>query len=158
MDTHLEIERRFLVADPGILEGRSGTEIYQGYLSTGRETLVRIRLAGTEAWLGIKARTDTLQIRREFEYPVPRDEAQELLTLCGSRTIHKIRYRLPVAHHVWEVDRFLDQNRGLTIAEIELNSPAEKVHIPDWLGEEITEDPRYLNVSLAAHPFLTWKP
>ena len=38
---------------------------------------------------------------------------------------------------------------GLTIAEIELASEDEAFARPDWIGEEVTGDPRYYNQALA---------
>lgn len=52
--------------------------------------------------------------------------------------------------YFWEVDEFLGTHAGLVLAEIELTDPAQPFARPDWLGEEVTGDPRYYNANLAS--------
>ena len=42
----------------------------------------------------------------------------------------------------WEIDVFEGDNAGLVIAEIELEAEDQAVALPDWVGEEVTEDRR----------------
>jgi len=42
------------------------------------------------------------------------------------------------------------------VAEVELSSPDQEIVKPDWVGREVTDDPRYLNVNLAAEPYRRW--
>jgi adenylate cyclase len=94
--------------------------------------------------------------RIEYEYEVPSDEARALIeTLCGAR-VEKTRYFVPYAGKTWEVDEFRGKNAGLVVAEIELANAEEKFESPGWVGEEVTEDERYLNVNLARRPFTEW--
>ena len=42
------------------------------------------------------------------------------------------------------------------VAEIELQAEDEAFERPDWLGEEVTDDPRYFNANLVKSPYATW--
>ena len=52
--------------------------------------------------------------------------------------------------------RFKGDNKGLTLAEIELQSENQHFEIPEWIGEEVSGDPRYFNSNLVKHPFTKW--
>lgn len=152
----LEIERKFLVTgDDWKVPGR-GLHVRQGYLSTVAERTVRVRIAGHRAFLTIKGKSVGI-CRAEFEYPIPVDEAEEmLLTLCEQPIIDKHRYRVPHGGLVWEVDDFHGANEGLVVAEVELESADQRVSPPTWIGDEVTDDPRYFNAALVANPYSTW--
>lgn len=152
----VEIERKFRVTRDDFLDGLSGERLIQGYLSHEIRGTVRVRLQGDRAWLTIKGETRGAT-RREFEYPIPVDDARVLLDeMCPAGVIDKTRYRLPLDGHTWEVDVFHGDNRGLVIAEIELNHEHEDFTRPDWLGEEVTDDPRYYNSALSRTPYALW--
>ena len=155
----VEIERKFLVGDRSVVDGIAGIRICQGYLSLDPERTIRVRLAGTRAFLTIKgissARGTT---RAEYEYEIPVNEAEELLdAMALGPLIEKTRYRRTVGRLVWEVDVFEGENQGLVVAEVELPSEGAAVILPDWVGEEVTGDPRYFNASLVMHPFRDWR-
>ena len=152
----IEIERKFLVTSMEMLTGISGEELSQGYLSHSADSTVRVRVAGEQGWLTIKGRTEGAS-RAEFEYPVPVEDARDLLGLCQSGRIEKTRYRIPQPPHVWEIDVFHGDNQGLVVAEIELRSEQDRFDQPEWLGEEVTDDPRYFNSALSKHPWSHWK-
>lgn len=151
----IEIERKFLVRDLDFLAGHDGVRIAQGYLSTTPDSTVRVRLSGNDAWLTIKGRS-TGATRLEFEYPVPASDAQQLLALCQAGRIDKTRYKVPVGAHVWDVDVFHGDNDGLVVAEVELGDEQEAFVRPAWLGDEVTDDPRYFNSALSERPFSRW--
>ena len=68
-----------------------------------------------------------------------------------------MRYRIAAAEGLfWEVDEFVGENQGLIIAEIELPHAEHSVELPDWIGSEVSDDPRYFNSNLAKHPFCNW--
>ncbi len=151
-----EIERKFLVdADLWRPEAR-GVRYRQGYLSATKDCAVRVRMAGDEAFLGIKGPTDNLS-RLEFEYPIPLADAAILLdTLCAGPLVEKTRHREQVGGHVWEIDVFHGDNAGLIVAEIELSDEAEDFERPRWIGREVSDDPRYYNANLSIRPYRTW--
>lgn len=150
-----EIERKFRVTGEG-WKSAEGVPFRQGYLSTDKERTVRVRIEGERAVLTVKGLTEGLT-RREFEYEIPLAEAAEMLDeLCERPLIEKRRHTLDHAGHTWEVDEFLGENAGLVVAEIELESEGESFERPDWLGEEVSDDPRYYNANLVREPYPTW--
>jgi adenylate cyclase len=153
----LEIERKFLLrSDAWRDEADEGLYFHQGYLSTTPERVVRVRQMGERAVVTIKGKGDGIA-RPEFEYEIPLDDAQAMLReLCLQPTIEKRRHKLQAGPHTWEIDVFDGDNLGLVVAEIELTSVSESFEKPDWLGEEVSDDSRYLNSNLIANPFTTW--
>jgi CYTH domain-containing protein len=151
----VEIERKFLVASQLWKAGAEGVHYQQGYLCRGRGRTVRVRTAGQNAFLTIKGPSSGAS-RAEFEYPIPLEDAQEMLRLCEGALIDKTRYRVRFEGHTWEVDEFHGDNTGLVLAEVELSQEDEHVSIPPWIGEEVTADPRYFNSNLSIHPFKAW--
>jgi adenylate cyclase len=152
-----EVERKFLVTGDGWRrQARPGTPFRQGYLNTPGRSSVRVRIEGERANLNIKSAVPGIR-RREYEYPIPLHDAQELLDeLCEGPIIEKVRYHVPHAGHTWEVDVFGGANEGLVVAELELEHEEEPFERPDWLGEEVSHDQRYYNVSLVKHPYSQW--
>ncbi|WP_299426602.1 CYTH domain-containing protein [uncultured Meiothermus sp.] len=151
-----ETERKFLVRPSDWKKGAVGMVYRQGYLSTDKARTVRVRVAGEMGYLTIKGMAEGIT-RLEYEYPIPPTDASELLDqLCLRPLIEKTRYRIEVHGRVWEVDEFAGENQGLVVAEVELESPDHPLELPDWVGEEVTHDPRYLNASLVENPFSTW--
>lgn len=151
----VEIERKFLVTGDAWRSG-SATHIRQGYLSREPAHTVRVRIAGTHAFLTIKG-PNAGPRRAEYEYPIPRVDADELLALCEPPVIDKVRYVVPHAGMRWEVDEFFGVNAGLVVAEIELPAVDQPFVRPPWLGAEVTDDARYYNANLATHPYSTWR-
>lgn len=150
----VEIERKFLVTGEGWRE-HPGVDFRQGYLSEGVPT-VRVRTMGDRAVLTVKGPTQGLS-RAEFEYDIPVEDALSMLgTLCGGTVIEKVRRKIEVAGRTWEVDEFGGANAGLVIAEVELSAEDDDVVLPEWVGDEVSSDPRYFNSNLAMHPFTTW--
>jgi len=152
-----EIERKFLLEnDAWRSDASAGIRMRQGYLTQNGPCSVRVRVAGERAWLNIKSATLGIS-RLEFDYPIPIADAEDLLeALCVGAPIHKTRYHVVHAGHLWEIDVFEGDNAGLVVAEIELQGPEEPFALPEWAGDEVSFDPRYYNVSLAKSPFKTW--
>ena len=157
-----EIERKFLVRSDAwraaaAKAGTAGVRIRQGYLSTTSTRSVRVRTLGERATLNVKGNKVGPRAS-EFEYSIPFEEAIQMLgELCRRPLIRKTRYDIPEADgHIWEVDEFHAENAGLVVAEIELSHEDQTFTRPDWVGEEVTDDPRYLNTNLVARPFTTW--
>ncbi len=152
-----EIERKFLVRNESWRGAvTSSTRIVQGYLASSERVTVRVRTRGSQAYLTIKGATRGVT-RSEFEYAIPVDDAEAMLsTLAGGPVIDKVRHLIPVGAHTWELDVFAGDNDGLVMAEIELGADDEEFEKPAWAGAEVSDDPRYFNVNLAAHPYSTW--
>lgn len=151
-----EIERKFLVRNDAWRNNAKGTRVRQGFLCTEPERTVRVRVAGDRGTLTIKGKTVGVT-RDEFEYPIPREHAEQLLdTLCLRPLIEKVRYVLREGAHTWEVDVFEGENDGLVVAEVELEREDEAFERPEWLGREVTGDPRYFNANLVENPYRNW--
>ena len=145
----LEIERKFLIKDlvqirPFLVNGLS---LMQGYLFDEQDKSLRVRIASNKATITMKFGVNAL-VREEFEYEIPMEDAESLWRLC-SKKLSKTRYRLMHAGNLWEIDVFHEKNEGLVLAEIELSAPDQVFEPPFWLGEEVTDNARYLNVNLA---------
>ncbi|MET0051834.1 MAG: CYTH domain-containing protein [Candidatus Thiodiazotropha sp.] len=153
----IEIERKFLVINDNWKNSViSQATIKQGYLATTEQASVRVRVDGEQANLNIKGTTVGIS-RREYEYPIPMEHAEEMLDhLVSGAVIDKVRYKVRVAEHVWDLDLFLGANEGLVVAEVELSHEGEGFEMPDWAGEEVSGDIRYYNASLVTHPFCDW--
>ena len=149
-----EIERKFLVTGSA---WRNSEPVYfcQGYLNRDKHRTVRVRIAGDRGVLTIKGLT-TGASRPEFEYAIPVDDAKEMLALCDGPVVEKNRRVVQHAGLTWEVDEFLGDNKGLIVAEVELDSEDQTIDVPNWVGAEVTADSRYFNSNLATTPYKLW--
>ncbi len=154
----IEIERKFLVTSQAFKnEAQKSTLIKQGFLNTDPARTVRIRIIGEYAFITVKGIGNTSGTSRfEWEKEIDVSEAEQLMPLCEKGIIEKIRYEIPMGNHIYEVDEFFGENKGLIIAEIELDYENETFLKPDWLGKEVTGDRRYYNSQLSKKPYKTW--
>lgn len=151
-----EIERKFLVTGVEWQYKNQGVFYLQGYLSTEKDCSIRIRVGGRKGYLTIKGETQGT-MRDEFEYEIPLNDARELLNnFCMHPLIEKRRYIVNFGGLTWEIDEFESENKGLILAEVELTSEDEKIDFPDWIGKEVTGDPKYYNVNLVRNPYSKW--
>jgi CYTH domain-containing protein len=149
-----EVERKFLVVGKA-WKTAPGSLVRQGYLNRDPKRTVRIRVDGEKAWITVKGITIGAT-RSEFEYRIPRKDADALLQLCEAPLVEKTRRRIKHAGHLWEVDEFYGDNAGLVVAEVELKHECDPVKLPPWIGAEVTHDPRYFNSNLVQHPYRQW--
>ncbi|MFB2550273.1 CYTH domain-containing protein [Ensifer soli] len=147
-----EIERKFRVAsDLWRAACDGGRKFRQGYVLAMDDRSVRVRIVdGGAAQLTVKIGKYGL-VREEFEYDLPVADAEEMLSTAIGIVIEKTRYRIAFGDHVWEVDVYEGALEGLTVAEVELRSEADRPERPAWLGAELTGDRRYSNQTLALH-------
>jgi len=151
-----ETERKFLVQGDVWRSLVKGTAYRQGYLNSAKERTVRVRTIADKGYLTVKGIT-TGATRAEYEYEIPAAEADAMLTaLCEKPLIEKNRYKIQAGSHVWEIDEFFGENQGLVVAEVELTSEDQAFQKPEWIGGEVTGDPRYFNSNLIKHPFTRW--
>ncbi|MGA7982630.1 MAG: CYTH domain-containing protein [Chromatiaceae bacterium] len=153
----VEIERKFLVnSDSWRAHVESEAHIMQGYLANNATGTVRVRVKGGDAYLTIKGAGLGIT-RSEYEYPIPVVDAQAMLReLAVFPPIDKVRYKVRAGSHLWDLDLFAGENEGLVMAEVELSAEDEVFERPDWLGDEVSGDPRYFNVNLARNPYKHW--
>jgi adenylate cyclase len=151
-----EIERKFLVNSSEWRALAKGTEYRQGYLSTVKERTVRVRTIDSAGYLTIKG-ISTGATRLEYEYEISVADAHEMLDkLCERPLIEKKRYKIEYGGLFWEVDEFFGENDGLVVAEVELEDENQEIRKPEWIGKEVTGDPRYFNSNLTKIPYKKW--
>jgi len=151
-----EIERKFLVKTDAWRKITSGITIYQGYLNRSKHKTVRVRLYGSHAYLTVKGITSGIS-RKEFEYEIPSKDAMYIIEhLCDKPAIKKTRFEITHRGKTWVVDEFHKENKGLIVAEVELESEHELFDKPDWIGTEVSGQPKYFNSNLIESPFSTW--
>lgn len=145
----VEIERKFLVDTEKWrkVTPDSSKTILQGYLTTGKHPVIRARVIDDEGYLTLKGKNEGIK-RAEFEYKIPKSEAEELLSLFCPKYIHKIRHEISLDDHLWVVDEFISPQKGLLLAEIELSNEKEKISLPEWITKEVSNDPKYYNSNM----------
>ncbi|WP_420603692.1 CYTH domain-containing protein [Flagellimonas sp.] len=155
---HLEIERKFLVkSDEYKFESDSQERIVQGFLNTHPDRTVRVRIKGNKAFMTVKGKSNQAGTTRfEWETEISVSEATNLIDLCEEVILEKNRFRVLFGNHVFEVDEFLGENKGLVVAEVELQHEDEPFDKPKWLGKEVTGDVKYYNSQLSKKPFKDW--
>ena len=151
-----EIERKYLVKGQEWKAGTKGTVYRQGYLSSIKERVVRVRTIEKKGFLTIKGITKGVS-RSEFEYEISIEDANTMLDeICEKPLIEKKRYKIAVGALIFEVDEFFGENEGLVVAEVELTDEKQKIDLPDWIGAEVSGDPRYFNSNLIQNPYKKW--
>ncbi len=153
----IEIERKFTLKNNSWRKDVQRSQRYvQGYLAGNDRSSVRVRIAGEKANLNIKSATLGI-FRQEYEYDIPLSDAEEMLEkMCEKPVIDKVRHFVEFANKTWEIDEFNGENKGLIVAEIELNDENEVIILPEWADEDVSHDTRYYNVCLVKSPYKNW--
>jgi len=147
----LEIERKFLVANDGWKNSvvRS-VRIRDGLIANNKGNKARVRIANDVATIALKSRRSGLA-RAEFEYVIPYSDAEEMLRImCEGNVLDKTRHFVSHAGNTWQVDVYEGLLDGIVLAEIELTDADQKLILPDWIGAEVTADPRYRKINMVA--------
>jgi adenylate cyclase len=152
-----EIERKFLTVSTAWRDQVERTLcIQQAYLANTDKASLRVRVSDQTGFISSKSMTRDIR-RHEFEYSIPLHDAEFMIRyMCQGSPIIKQRHLVPVGKHLWEVDEFAGANQGLIVAEIELASETEAFEHPDWIGQEVSSDPRYFNMALVDQPYCNW--
>lgn len=145
----VEIERKFLVDLILWQQEKKPKSIYikQGYLVKSKEKTVRVRLTDSSGFITIKGATNNVS-RVEYEYEIPKQDAESLIETFCDKYIEKRRFRIPFKGHIWEVDEFKEPKPNLILAEIELSAENEPFEKPKWILEEVSHDPQYFNANM----------
>jgi len=153
-----EIERKFSVKNTNFLaNAKIWFNIKQGYLNSDKNRTVRIRTKNNKGFITVKGKSSLDGLSRfEWEKEILIDDAERLLLLCEDFIIDKTRYIVDFNGKEFEVDVFQGDNKGLIIAEVELNSVDEEIDLPDWIDMELTGDPRYYNAYISTNPYNKW--
>ena len=158
----MEIERKYLVTSDCYKElAVARYHIRQGYISREKTGTVRVRITDDRAYLTIKGKPSAGHFARyEWEKEIDVQEAEELMKLCQGTVIDKTRWIVPAEtvdnlqltvdnlQLIWEVDEFHGEQEGLVVAEIELEYEEQEFEKPDFIGKEVTDDPRYYNANM----------
>lgn len=153
-----EIEKKFLVKGDFKPNVTGSFRVTQGYLSSVPERTVRVRIKGDKGFITVKGIGNEAGTSRfEWDKEITVGEVKDLLAICEPGIIDKTRYHVRVGAHIYEVDEFYGDNEGLIVAEVELSDEDEEFEKPEWLGEEVSGDPKYYNAMLMKHPFKTWR-
>ena len=156
-----EIERKYLVDKSRWKKAKPkcGKLYRQGYIPTAKGSTVRVRtIDNKKALITVKGPKSGQYglTRSEFEYKIPLEDAVEILNeLCGN-VVCKTRYKIEIDDVVWEVDEFHEDNKGLIIAEIELESEHQYFDRPSWINEEVSHESRYSSAALSRVPYNNW--
>lgn len=158
MTPNMEIERKFLVLNDSYKQlAISSYTIQQGYICKEPNRTVRVRITtqadgSGKAFLTIKSKPNNLGFSRfEWEKEIDLSEAKLLIDMCLPGVIEKTRWLVPATsprHLTWEIDEFHGRLDGLVMAELELESEQQSFTKPDFVGEEVTGDPRYYNANM----------
>jgi len=155
-DTHLEIERRFIIRmpDASFLSAQGGEiwQIAQTYLSAPGERVRAITQNGNTRHIFTSKKKISETTREETEYEISAEEYRKKLLLSDKerREIKKTRHRIPFEKHVLEIDIFpFWPNQALL--EVELAGEEETFSLPEWVSvvREVTFDKRYTNRAMA---------
>jgi adenylate cyclase len=81
----------------------------------------------------------------------PQESTVVNITLISGRTLlEKRRHFVDHSNVTWEIDVYEGSLNGTVIAEIELRHENQTIELPDWIGKEVTRDPRYRKVNMLA--------
>jgi len=155
----IEIERKFLVKSMDFIDlAIKKHKITQAYISRSKDANVRVRIKDDVGIITIKGKSDKNKMsRQEWEFEIPKAEAEELIDFSKTNIIKKTRYLVPEKSGLmYEVDVFEEKNEGLIVAEIELESEDQKFDLAYWVDKEVTKEKKYYNSSLSKHPFTEW--
>jgi adenylate cyclase len=150
-DVSLEIERKFLVANEGWKTAviRS-VRIRDGLIANNKGHKARVRIANDVATIALKSRRRG-PVRTEFEYTIPYSDAEEMLdTMCDGNVLDKVRHLVSHEGNIWHIDVYHGLLDGVVLAEIELADAGQEFALPDWIGAEVTSDPRYRKINMLA--------
>ena len=152
---NIEIERKFLIEELP-LKFEETIHIRQYYLSNSQNMVQRLRIFNQEkAIMSFKEKTSKIS-KYEFEYTIPLKDANKMISIADVPFIDKKRHIIHIDSLKWEIDEFLDKNKGLIIAEVELKTENQSISIPNWVGKEVTDDRKYYNYNLALKPYILW--
>lgn len=102
-----------------------------------------------------KSKKMSPNVREEFEWEVPLRVA--LYIMIGHIEVKKLRYAYVHSDgKKWDIDEYEWANAGITVADIELDTPDEKFTLPSFLWQETTKNKLITNNSFSNHPFLNW--
>ena len=152
---NLEIEKKFLAKElPEKIE--KSIHIEQYYMLIDTYFVQRLRFFDNKKSIISLKQNCSGMSRFEFEYEIPLSDAKKIISLGKFIYIKKIRHISMHEGLKWEVDEFLGDNKGLVIAEVELDNENQTIELPKWIGLDVTNQNKYYNYNLALNPYISW--
>lgn len=151
-DAHREIERKFLVHKlPEDLARYPSSEMSQGYLVSTDDGL-QVRLRKKREHYSLTYKRGLGNVREEREVSLTPEQFATLWPATEGKRLSKTRYEIPFGDRVVEIDLYGGKHEGLVVAEVEFDDEESAIsfQLPDWLGDDVTGDPRYSNQLLAS--------
>lgn len=159
----MERERRFLVHDISSELGFDAVTNYegfivQGYLIVDGDKVLRVRKirhnnGHAEYCLTIKIGHGTWRL--EVEPAISADHFEELWSQTVDRRTLKHRFSIPWGQSdlIVVLDKYEGHLSGHQKIEVEFSSDEEMTNFvpPEWFGQEVTDDERYTDASLALY-------
>lgn len=131
-----------------------GVRYTHAFLSVQPLASVSVRIAESGADLIVACSPEGL-LNPRIELPVPVAEAHHMLQQCEGPRIERLSRRFCYGSHFWQIDEYLNDNQGLVLAEVDLQSADDGLDLPYWVGEEVTGDPAYDPMGLLTRPFVS---
>jgi adenylate cyclase len=146
-----EIERKFLIVDDGWKSAIvQSARLRDGLIASNNGHKARVRIMDGSAIITLKSRKNGPS-RTEFEYEIPRSDAEEILrTMCDGNILDKVRHYVSHESVIWHVDVYDGLLSGVILAEVELQDVNQKLELPSWIGREVTTDPAYRKINMFA--------
>ena len=143
----MEIERKYLIYENGGMPDLNSFQhcgIEQYYLAIQPEIRLR-RISTNQDHCVITVKGEGTLEREEIEFEISKDVFENLQKAKMGNIIQKIRYQIPLDNElVAELDIYKGELAGLKTVEVEFLSVESACdfsnHLPNWFGEEITED------------------
>lgn len=170
MSTELEIEKKFLVNFPSSWSELA--EMFDGLVDVKRISQTYLKPKDDEPAVRVRKTVEGLTgdidvvfhfnqktpvetgVHKEKEHKISEKQYQKYLKDADPNrvTVEKTRFVFDYNGQVFELDVFKGVLKGLALLEIELKDMSQKVELPPFLKiiEEVTEDKRFNNFSLAS--------
>ncbi len=153
--------RKFLIKDIKVIENLSKTLLQEEekLFFDERDKKMSVILQGKTSYLTFSIEQYNAASDNEcvvFNYEIPVNEAKNIFNLLDqsvSNSINKKAYSIEFEGIVWQVNEYGGNNQGLKIVSIEWTDNNQIKNLPDWIGEEITDNSDYDEAHLFDTPY-----
>jgi adenylate cyclase len=154
-------ERLFIAKDQSWKKHiQAGEIITKGFLSTDEKRIVAVKITeinGTpvKAELVVNS-SKNLPDPKSFNFLISVEEAKDLLKICIEPILHYTKYFFGVRSfygstetQVWFLKVYEGFHEGFVTSGVELKDLNETLSPPEWIGAEVTNDPKYQDHNIA---------
>lgn len=148
-----EIERKFLVGIlPKNLRSYPSKKLVAGYFKNKKGQNVRIRKEGKRYFKVKKIGNGLVRDIGSGDKEITKKDFKTLWPKTKGQRLSKVRYYIRHRKFIIELDKYDDFKNFYTVeVEFKTVTEARKFVPPRWFGQEVTEDRRYANRSLAVN-------